>query len=109
MKSIFDSDDEDRKAELAKKRVDLGNEILSLGRVVITDRLHASVLSVLMGKAHVMINDKYKKVEWTRETAFHGKPECSKHNIRGYYASNIDDAIHKALRLLELQDDYKTS
>lgn len=86
--------------ELAAKRVDLGNEILSLGRVVVTDRLHASILSLLMGKPHVMINDRYRKVELTRTAAFENKTECTEENLRGFYAVNIEDGLQKALWLL---------
>lgn len=87
--------------ELAAKRVDLGNEILSLGRVIVTDRLHASILSLLMGKPHVMINDRYKKVELTRKAAFGRITECSEENLNGFYAVNIEDGLQKALWLLK--------
>lgn len=87
--------------EIAAKRVDLGNEILSLGRVIVTDRLHASILSLLMGKPHVMINDRYKKVELTRKTAFENIKECSEENLKGFYAVNIEDGLQKAVWLLK--------
>lgn len=79
----------------------LTNKIMSQGRVVITDRLHASVLSVLIGRPHVMINDKFKKVENTRKAAFGDKPECSEDNLRGYYVNTIEEAIDKALWILQ--------
>lgn len=87
--------------DLARQRTTLVNEILSGGRVIITDRLHASVMSVLMGKPHVMMNEKYKKVQLTREAAFADKPECSQENLRGYYANSMEEAIDKALWLLD--------
>lgn len=74
---------------------------MSTGRVVITDRLHASLMSLFIGRPHVMINDLYKKVQLTRESAFMGKPECSEENVRGYYVNNIEEAVEKALWILK--------
>ena len=96
----FDDVGERSVVRLPWARVRLCNSILSQARVIITDRLHVSVLCVLMGKPHVMINDKYKKVQNTRETAFRNKPECSDDNLRGYYVENINQAVDKALWLL---------
>ena len=93
--------------DLPFARVDLGNEVMSAGRVVITDRLHASLMSLYIGRPHVMINDRYKKVQQTRESAFMGKPECSEDNLRGYYVNNIEEAVDKALWLLK-QDSIRS-
>lgn len=79
---------------------------MSRGRVVITDRLHASIMSLLIGRPHVMINEKYKKVQNTRESAFMGKSECSEDNLRGYYANTIEEAVDKAIALLEADPTY---
>lgn len=86
--------------QLASRRLDLTNKIISQGRVIISDRLHASVMSVLMGKPHVIINEKYKKVYYTRESAFYGISQCSPDDLRGYYANSIEDAILIAIKLL---------
>lgn len=51
-----------------------------------------------------MINDKFKKVQNTRELAFRGKPECSDDNLKGYYVDDIDEAINKALWILDQMD-----
>lgn len=87
--------------DLPEHRTCLGNEIISQGRVVITDRLHASLMSLFIGRPHVMLNDKYKKVQNTREAAFMDKPECSNENLNGYYANTIEEAVEKALWLLK--------
>jgi exopolysaccharide biosynthesis predicted pyruvyltransferase EpsI len=52
-----------------------GTRLLATGRVVITDRLHAHILSALMGIPHVLIDDRYGKVSrfwraWTSELPF---------------------------------------
>lgn len=76
------------------------NKILSRGRLIITDRLHVSIFSLLLGRPHVILNDRYKKVQNTRDTAFGDKPECTEENVNGYYAESIDEAIDKAIALL---------
>lgn len=48
-----------RKAEAEVLR---GVELLSRGRLVVTDRLHAHILCVLMGKPHVVLDNSYGKV-----------------------------------------------
>lgn len=69
--------------------------------MIITDRLHASLMSLFIGRPHVMVNDKYRKVQNTREAAFMAKPECTEENLRGYYANSIDEAVDKAISILE--------
>lgn len=86
---------------LGQKRTELGNMILSKGKIIITDRLHASILSLLMGKPHIMIDEKYDKIRNTRELAFYGKDECQPKYTGGVYAKNPIDAIKKAVRYFE--------
>ena len=102
MRDWFDYKDVNYKTlnQLATKRLILVNKILSQGRVIITDRLHASIMSVLMGKPHVIINEKFKKIYHTRESAFYGKLECSPDYLRGRYANNVEEAIDIAISLL---------
>lgn len=87
--------------ELASGRLDLVNQIISQGKIVITDRLHASIMSVLLGKPHVIINEKYNKILNTRRAAFEGRPECSSDFIRGYYADGIEQAVLIAQAMLD--------
>lgn len=47
---------------LARRRLQRGMSLLKQGRVVITDRLHAHILSTLMNKPHVIIDNANKKV-----------------------------------------------
>jgi pyruvyl transferase EpsO len=46
----------------ARKRVDRGLEQLSRGKVIVTDRLHAHILSILLGKPHVILDNMYGKI-----------------------------------------------
>jgi len=55
---------------LAATRVRRGCRLLSRGRVVVTDRLHAHILCTLLGIPHVVLDNSYGKIssfmdEWT--------------------------------------------
>lgn len=47
---------------VARERVKRGVDILSAGKVVITDRLHAHILCTLMGIPHVVLDNSYRKI-----------------------------------------------
>lgn len=49
-------------ARLASREVQRGADMLAEGRVVLTDRLHAHVLCVLMQKPHVVLDNSYGKI-----------------------------------------------
>jgi pyruvyl transferase EpsO len=56
---------------LARERVARGCVALSQGRTVVTDRLHAHILCLMMGIPHVVVDNNYGKVRsffdaWTR-------------------------------------------
>jgi pyruvyl transferase EpsO len=58
-------------APLARHRLARGIAMLSRGRAVITDRLHAHILSLLLGIPHCLLDNSYGKVRgywetWTR-------------------------------------------
>jgi exopolysaccharide biosynthesis predicted pyruvyltransferase EpsI len=57
---------------LAQQRLERGCRLLSRGRVIITDRLHAHILGLLLGIPQVLVGDRYGKVKsfyetWTRD------------------------------------------
>jgi exopolysaccharide biosynthesis predicted pyruvyltransferase EpsI len=53
---------------LARQRVEFGRRLLSRARVVVSDRLHAHVFSLLLGIPHVVLNDRYDKLRSFYET-----------------------------------------
>jgi pyruvyl transferase EpsO len=53
---------------LARYRLFLGCRILSRGRVVVTDRLHGHILSLLLGIPNVLLDNNYGKVKSFYET-----------------------------------------
>ena len=59
---------------LARQRLARGCRLLSRGRVVLTDRLHGHILSLLLRVPHVLWNDRYGKVRsfyqtWTTRSS----------------------------------------
>jgi pyruvyl transferase EpsO len=55
-------------APLARQRLHRGIALLSSGRVVITDRLHGHILSLLLGIPHVVLDNSYGKVSGFHDT-----------------------------------------
>lgn len=58
---------------VARGNLARGKRLLCQGRVVITDRLHAHILCVLLGKRHVMLDNSYGKLSsfhltWTKDS-----------------------------------------
>ncbi len=53
---------------LAKNRLNRGVSRLSTGRAVITDRLHAHILSILLGTPNIYLDNSYGKISNFAET-----------------------------------------
>jgi exopolysaccharide biosynthesis predicted pyruvyltransferase EpsI len=59
---------------LAQRRLEYGLELLARGRIVVSDRLHAHVLALLLGTPNVAVDTGYGKLAsfwrtWTRDCA----------------------------------------
>jgi exopolysaccharide biosynthesis predicted pyruvyltransferase EpsI len=59
---------------LASERLTRGCVTLSQGRVVISDRLHAHILCLMMGIPHVLVDNNYGKIRSFVETWTEGVP-----------------------------------
>lgn len=95
--TLFSADEQSKRLtryqELAKWRLQRGVKILSQGRAVISDRLHAHILSVLLDIPHVSLDNNYGKVsgfieQWTNRYRW-----CAQ-------ARNLAEADEKVRRLL---------
>lgn len=73
--------------------------MVSTGTVIVTDRLHASILAFLMGKPHIFIDQMYKKIEYTREVALSTSTSCKSSSYDS--AKDLKEAISKAKSLLK--------
>ena len=75
--------------------------MFAAGKVLITDRLHASILAFLLHKPHVILDQNYGKIKSTREVALN-TPECrNKKHMKYDEADNLSEAVAKAVRLLK--------
>jgi pyruvyl transferase EpsO len=77
----------------ARQRLQEGCRLLSRGRVVITDRLHAHILCLLLGIPHVLLDNSYGKVRQVHEAWTADAPQVR-------WAASPADAVAAARSLL---------
>lgn len=76
-------------------------DFVGQGKVVITDRLHASITSVLTGKRHIMLEQLTGKLGAVRSVAFGVAPQhCTAENLHASTASSLQEALAEAVRTL---------
>ncbi|MGH9373763.1 MAG: polysaccharide pyruvyl transferase family protein [Vicinamibacterales bacterium] len=59
----------------ARQRMDFGCGLLARGKVVVTDRLHGHILSLLLGIPHVLLDNSYGKLRHFHETWTRSMPQ----------------------------------
>jgi exopolysaccharide biosynthesis predicted pyruvyltransferase EpsI len=74
---------------LARQRLAYGAKLLSSAKVVITDRLHGHILSMLLGIPHVLIGDRYGKIKHFHET---WTKDCG----LAVWAEGVEEALERA-------------
>ena len=75
---------------------------ISLGKVLITDRLHGSIFGFLSYKPHIYLENSYKKVSLTREVAFNHSSICQNKELMQYdSAGSMKEALEKAIEMLK--------
>jgi exopolysaccharide biosynthesis predicted pyruvyltransferase EpsI len=77
-------------------------ELLSLGKVVVCDRLHAAILAYLAGIPFVYIDQISGKVSKTLNVAFDGLPDCQNGEKTSLWASaaSLEEALGKAAQMI---------
>ena len=76
--------------------------MLAGGKVLITDRLHSSILAFLLHKPHVFVDQSYGKIGKTREVAFEVSEDCADREQMKYEeAQSIEEAVLKAYKMLK--------
>lgn len=76
-------------------------------QVVVCNRLHASILTLLMDIPHVILDGgpntpSYGKRMGTRTVAFETSEHCNQDSLRYRDASTLEESIGKALDLLNI-------
>jgi exopolysaccharide biosynthesis predicted pyruvyltransferase EpsI len=82
-------------------RTQLGNAMMSRGRVIISDRLHASIMATLIDRPVVYIDNSYRKSSRVRSTLAGHIPECTDTVLNAHYASDIEAAVEIASKMLK--------
>ena len=74
--------------------------MFSSSRVVITDRLHASIFAFLLHKPHVYLDQSYGKIKLIREVAFNTSTFCQdRARLRYDQAEDIRQAVSLAVKI----------
>ena len=87
---------------LAEFRLRAANNLLCRGRVVVSNRLHAMLLSLLMGKPFVGFDNSYRKLSGYRSTFLDPNSHCQPRFTLSFFEPGIQDAVQTALQLLAL-------
>ena len=71
------------------------------GKVLITDRLHSSILAFLLHKPHIYVDQMYGKIRLTREVAFDTSEKCrNRKEMKFDEAETLEEAVVMAAKLL---------
>ena len=77
--------------------------MISSSRVVVTDRLHASIFAFLLHKPHVYLDQSYGKIRLTREVAFNTSTFCQdRHRLRFNQAEDFRQAVLLAGEMVKI-------
>lgn len=86
---------------MAQYKTAMGNSLLSRGRVVITDRLHASIMSTLLDRPVVYLDTMYRKISRVRNSLASVIPECGHNILELRAAETIEEAVAVAVEVLK--------
>ncbi len=82
-------------------RTQMANNVFSRGRLVITDRLHASIMSTLMGKPLIYLDNTYKKIANVRSALANEFSECTDENLHARHADTLQQSADLALQIID--------
>ncbi len=83
-------------------KIAAGVQLVNSARVVITDRLHATILSMLSFKPVFYIDQTYGKIQRTLDVAFASSNACRDEDaIRVFRTGGLDEALARAIRFIE--------
>lgn len=85
-------------------RLQAAMDLISAGKVVITNRLHGSIIATLMGKHLIYVDTKEGKISQVRDTAFASTPHCSNTNLHVQHSDNLKSAMEIAIEMLKLKE-----
>lgn len=96
-----------RENEVGATFADLGIEsaieTISLGQLIITDRLHGAVFAFLSGKSVIYVDNTYDKISQSLSTAFGFASSCSNEEKMGVFeiSEDVDDVVSYVVKYLK--------
>jgi exopolysaccharide biosynthesis predicted pyruvyltransferase EpsI len=85
-----------------KPKIETAVRMLDSGRVVIADRLHATILALLSLKPVFYVDQSYGKIKHTLDAAFSGSAACSdERSLRVFQTGSLAEALKRSARFLE--------
>jgi exopolysaccharide biosynthesis predicted pyruvyltransferase EpsI/drug/metabolite transporter (DMT)-like permease len=86
-----------------KPKIETAVRLLDSGRVVIADRLHATILALLSMKPVFYVDQSYGKIKNTLDAAFIGSEACSdESSLRVFQTGSLAEALNHAARFLDM-------
>jgi exopolysaccharide biosynthesis predicted pyruvyltransferase EpsI len=83
-------------------KVDSAVRLLNQGRVVVTNRLHATVLSLLSLKPVFYVDQSYGKIRRSLAVAFNSSAACREEgDVRAFATASLEEALPRAARFAE--------
>jgi pyruvyl transferase EpsO len=82
-------------------RTQMANNLFSRGRLIITNRLHATIFTTLMGKPVIYLDNTYKKITNVRGALAKEFHECSDQNLHARHTVTLLQAVELALQVLD--------
>ena len=85
-----------------KPKIEAAVRLLNTGRVVIADRLHATILSMLSLKPVFYVDQSYGKIRRTLDVAFASSDACRDEGaVRVFRTASLSEALSRAGRFVE--------
>ena len=85
-----------------KPKIEAAVRLLNTGRVVIADRLHATILSMLSLKPVFYVDQSYAKIRRTLDVAFASSDACRDEGaVRVFRTASLSEALSRAGRFVE--------
>eukprot|EP00210_Caulerpa_lentillifera_P002010 g1927.t1 len=97
MESGFSSD---APTVVSEVRLNAAIRQISRGRVVVTNRLHGSIVANLIGRPLFWFDTKQKKLEYTRKLAFQSSEICTPENMNSVHTEDLLSASEAAIEYL---------
>ena len=82
--------------------VEVATETVSLGELIVTDRLHGAIFAFLTGKPVIYVDNTYDKLSNSISTAFRETSSCSEGSMGLYETSqNVEEIVQYVVKYLK--------